>query len=72
MLSCIRYMGDTMNPCELNAMIAAITNYLYTALSKEDFVCLSIFLNELSKSMLTTSVFSDLCNKEGKFGFKSS
>jgi hypothetical protein len=56
-----------MNPCELNAAIAFITNYLYTSLSKEDFVCLSIFLNELSKSMFTTSVFQDLCNKDGKF-----
>jgi hypothetical protein len=56
-----------MNPCELNAAIAAITNYLFTTLSSEDFICLSVFLNELSKSMFTTTLFEDLCNKEGKF-----
>lgn len=59
-----------MNPCELNTVIAAITNYLYTTLSKEDFACLSVFLNELSKSMFTTSLFQDLCNKRGRFGSK--
>jgi len=56
-----------MNPCELNAAIAAITNYLYCALSKEDFICLSVFLNELSKSMFSTTLFRDLCYKDGKF-----
>ncbi|OJU18439.1 MAG: hypothetical protein BGN88_11275 [Clostridiales bacterium 43-6] len=56
-----------MNPCELNVAIAALTNYFYTELTKEEFICLSIFLNELSKSMFTTSLFQDLCNKEGKF-----
>ncbi|NLT57832.1 MAG: hypothetical protein GXX99_02590 [Clostridiales bacterium] len=50
-----------MNPCELNVAIAALTNYMYTALSKEDFVCLSIFLHELSKSMLTTTAFEGIC-----------
>ncbi len=56
-----------VNPCELNVIIAALTNHLYTTLSKEDFICLSVFLNELSKSMFTTSLFQDLCNREGKF-----
>lgn len=67
-LICIRYKGDFfMNPCELNAAIAAITNYLYANLCKDDFICLSVFLNELSKSMFTTTLFGDLCNKEGRF-----
>ncbi|MGE4353969.1 MAG: hypothetical protein AB7D36_07790 [Oscillospiraceae bacterium] len=56
-----------MNPCELNAAITAITNYLYTTLSNDDFICLSVFLNELSKSMFATKLFQDLCNGEGKF-----
>jgi hypothetical protein len=57
-----------MNPCELNAAIMAICNYLFTTLSREDFRCLSIFLNELSKSMFATILFQDLCNREGKSG----
>lgn len=55
-----------LNPCELNAMIAAVTNHLYTNLSREDFICLSIFLRELSKSMIGTSVFEELCGREEK------
>lgn len=56
-----------LDPCGLNVLITAVTNQLFTALSKEDFVCLSIFLNELSKSMFATSVFRDLCDHDGKF-----
>ena len=56
-----------MTPCDINVTIAAITNSLYCSLSKEDFVCLSIFLNELSKSMISTTLFENLCTKkEGK------
>lgn len=55
-----------LNPCELNAVIAALTNYFFTTLSKEDFLCLSIFLRELSKSMITTTVFQELCDKGDK------
>lgn len=57
-----------MDPCELNVLITALTNHFYTTLSKEEFICLSVFLNELSKSMFSTSLFRDLCNKDGKFG----
>ncbi|HOG02142.1 MAG: hypothetical protein BWY35_00987 [Firmicutes bacterium ADurb.Bin248] len=53
-----------INPCELNVAIAALTNYFFTTLSKEDFICLSIFLRELSKSMIGTTVFDGLCSKE--------
>ncbi len=58
-----------MDPCGLNAIIAALTNYFYTSLTKDEFVCLSIFLNELSKSMFATTLFRDLCGKEGKSVF---
>jgi len=51
----------------MNAAIAAISNYLYSSLSKDEFLCLSVFLNELSKSMLTMPLFDDLCNHKGKF-----
>lgn len=52
-----------VNPCELNVIITILTNYFYTTLSREDFVCLSVFLNELSKSMFTTTLFQGLCDK---------
>lgn len=61
-----------VNPCELNALIAALTNYLYTTLSSEDFKCLSIFLNELSKSMFATTLFQGLCYREEKIQEDSS
>ena len=50
-----------MTPCSLNALIAAICNYLYCSLTREQFKCLSIFLNELSKSMFATTLFEDIC-----------
>ena len=53
-----------LNPCELNVLIASLTNYFYTTLSEEDFICLGIFLRELSKSMISTTVFDELCFKE--------
>ncbi len=53
-----------MNPCELNVAITALTNHFYTTLSREDFICLSIFLRELSKMMISTSVFEELCTEE--------
>ena len=55
-----------MSPVELNLIITAITNHLYISLSKEDFVCLNIFISELSKSMFATTLFSDICFKENK------
>lgn len=50
----------------MNLLVAAITNHFYATLSKEDFVCLSIFLRELSKSMFTTSVFEEICQGDKK------
>lgn len=55
-----------MNPCEVNAAIAAITNYLYANLSKKDFFCLSVILSELSKSMFAMEVLKNVCNREEK------
>lgn len=50
-----------MTPCDLNLLIAAISNQLYCSMTREEFKCLSIFLNELSKSMFTTVLFEDVC-----------
>lgn len=50
-----------MNPCELNAAIAAVTNILYTNLSKEDFLFLNIFFSELSKSMFAMEALRSIC-----------
>lgn len=55
-----------MDPCEMNMAIAALTNHFFTTLSKEDFICLSIFLRELSKSMIGTTVFEGLCSGDDK------
>lgn len=52
-----------VNPCEMNLLIAAITNHFYTTLSKDEFYCLTVFLNELSKSMFSTILLNDVCGK---------
>ena len=57
----------SMSPCELNAMLALISNHFYTNLTEDQFLCLAVFLNELSKQMLAMPLYKDLCNKDGKF-----
>ncbi len=52
-----------LDPCELNVAIAALSNHFYSTLSREDFVFLSIFLRELSKSMIGMTIFEDICDK---------
>lgn len=52
-----------MDPCELNVLMTSLTNYFFTTLSRQEFACLSVFLNELSKSMFATALFRDLCEK---------
>ena len=42
----------------------ALTNHFFKTLSREEFACLSVFLNELSKSMFATALFRDLCDKD--------
>ena len=54
-----------MNPCELNALVTAAANYLYTALSKEEFIFLNIFLSELSKSMFSLEILGGVCRRGG-------
>ena len=55
-----------MDPCEMNAAIAALTNILYTNLSKKDFIFLNVFLSELSKSMFSMEVLRDICRYENR------
>jgi hypothetical protein len=56
-----------MDPCELNALVASVSNALYSSLPRGQFFCLAVFLNELSKSMLAMPLFDDLCGHKGKF-----
>jgi len=53
-----------MNPCEINALIMAAANSLYSSLSKEEFFCLSVVLSELSKTMFSMEVFGRVCHGE--------
>ena len=55
-----------MNPCQLNALIAAVTNALYVNLSEEDFIFLNVFLAEVSKSMFAMEVLRGICRFEKK------
>lgn len=53
-----------MNPYEMNAAIAAITNWLYANLSKKDFFFLSVVLSEMSKSMFSMEILRGICRIE--------
>ena len=55
-----------MTPCELNALIAALTNYLYCNLSKKDFLFLNVFFSELSKSMFSMEILRGISFFEEK------
>ena len=59
-----------MNPCELNAIIAAISNKLFVSLPKDDFYLLSVIFSELSKSMFSMSLFKGILDDEKKKGIK--
>ncbi|MCL2057239.1 MAG: hypothetical protein FWH02_08500 [Oscillospiraceae bacterium] len=50
-----------MDPRSLNAALTAITNYLYTKLSKRDFVNLGVLLSLLSKDILDMAAIEGLC-----------
>ena len=54
-------MGVRMNPCELNTMVAATANYLFASLSEQEFKRLTVFLSDLSKSMLSMTAYREIC-----------
>ena len=54
----------SINPCQLNAAIAAITNQLYCSLSREEFIGLGIFLSMLSKDILSMAALEELLKWE--------
>jgi len=54
----------------MNAMIAALTNYLYVTLSKKDFIFWNVFFSELSKSMFGMEILRSICYFEKKKGHK--
>jgi len=55
---------NSLNPCQLNAAIAAITNQLYCSLKRNDFINLGIFLSMLSKDILAMAALEELLKWE--------
>ncbi|MCL2068935.1 MAG: hypothetical protein FWH00_03460 [Oscillospiraceae bacterium] len=53
-----------MNPCEMNAAMALITNHLYANMSREDFINLGVFLSMVSKDMLSMAALEELLRWE--------
>jgi len=53
-----------INPCQLNAAIAAITNHLYCTLSREDFTNLGVALSMLSRSIIQMAALEELLRWE--------
>lgn len=56
-----------MTPCELNAAIAAITNYFYCTLSRREFNTLAVVLSLISKQMFTLVAMRDICARDGRW-----
>jgi len=50
----------------MNALIAALTNYLYVTLSEKDFIFWNVFFSELSKSMFGMEILRSVCFFEKK------
>ena len=55
---------NSLNPCQLNAAIAAATNQLYCSLSREDFISLGIILSMLSKDILSMAAIEEFLKWE--------
>ena len=55
---------NSINPCQLNAAIAAITNQLYCSMTREDFINLGIVLSMLSKDILSMAALEELLKWE--------
>ena len=55
-----------MSPCELNAVLVAISNYLYANLSPRDFKILSVILSMLSKQMFTLVAMQEICSRDDR------
>ena len=54
----------SIDPCQLNAVIAALTNQLYCSLSREEFIGLGIFLSMLSKDILSMAAIEEFLKWE--------
>jgi hypothetical protein len=53
----------------MNALIAALVNYMYVTLPKRDFIFWNVFFSELSKSMFGMEILRGICMwKEGEHG----
>jgi hypothetical protein len=46
----------------MNVLVTALVNHLFSTLTREEFSCLSVFLNEISKSMYSITLFRDVCD----------
>ena len=53
-----------VDPCQLNAAIAAITNHLYCTLSRQDFTNLGVALSMLSRSIIQMAALEELLRWE--------
>jgi len=54
----------SLDPCQINAAIAAITNHLYCSLKRNDFINLGIALSMLSKDILAMAAIEELLKWE--------
>ena len=53
-----------VDPCQLNAAIAVITNQLYCSMSRREFIDLGAVLSMLSRSILHMAAIEDLLKWE--------
>ncbi|MCL2580133.1 MAG: hypothetical protein FWE32_08925 [Oscillospiraceae bacterium] len=55
---------NSINPCQLNAAIAAIANQLYCSMKRDDLINLGVFLSMLSKDILSMAALEELLKWE--------
>ncbi|MCL2857781.1 MAG: hypothetical protein FWE19_08740 [Oscillospiraceae bacterium] len=53
-----------VDPCQLNAAIAVITNQLYCSMSRQDFTNLGVVLSMLSRSIISMAALEELLRWE--------
>jgi len=55
---------NRVDPCQLNAAIAVITNQLYCSMSRQDFTNLGVVLSMLSRSIISMAALEELLRWE--------
>ena len=57
----------SMDPCQLNALVTALANHLFSTLTAEEFALLNVVVSELGKSMFSLTLMRDVLKDKGNW-----